>query len=430
MSWLLSQDSKLDKTMQLFAERRFIEAEDLLKQEAIKHPNHYLIHANLGRALFAQKKNKEAIISFTRARELNVARSQVEARLAMALSLTERHFEAIKYFDISPTNLYVEPGFLRLYGHTLTKLNRIPEAIEKLYESIELDPNNASGFGLLATAVHDQGRIEEAIQVLQQAILNNPSNPSYRVNYLAFLSKVERFELLSVEVNRIMGIQIESSSLIEILANNLHIFGFENESAIMWDRFIDKYPDHVRHAAALGVCLKRQGRIAESLKYFEMELQIPDTEGRYQVNKALALQNLGRMEEAMAKYQATLDGNDNTHRMTVLNNIGYYHLEAGRLTEASQFFKQAVEVSGAKPGPLKGLGLIAIQEGRLDEAESFFSQALTINPKYTDAHLGLGQVEAKRGNLNIAISHVRNALTIEPRHQDSKDELAKLLANQ
>ena len=424
----LLQASAPDRAKAFLIEGRFAQAEELLRPEIPMSPGNWELYANLGIALRGQNKNEEAIGFLMRARELNSTGSNVEAPLAMALSLVDRHSEAIQYFEISPTNQYVMPGFLRLYGHTLTKLERIPEAIQKLYEAIELDPNNARGYGLLAAALHNQGRIDEAIQVLQKAILNNPSNPVYRINHLVFLNQVEKFELLDVEVKRIMGIAIDSISNLETLANNLHIFGFENESSIMWDRFMDKNPEYVRHAAALGCCLKRQGRHLEAKKYFGIELERPATKGKHEINKGLALQNLGRMDEAMASYQAILDANDDNNRVIVLNNIGYIHLEAGHLSEASQVFKQAIETSKPKPGPLKGLGLIAIQENRLNEAESLFHQALGIDPKYTDGHLGLGKVEAKRGNRDAAIAHVKQALTIEPRHQDSKDELAKLLA--
>jgi len=109
------------------------------------------------------------------------------------------------------------------------------------------------------------------------------------------------------------------------------------------------------------------------------------------------------------------------------NNLGGYLYKAGRIKEALEHYRKAVQINPNYTDALNNLGVALAAEGRYDEAIESYHQALRINPDYPSALNNLGIALAARGQLDDAIEDYRKALRISPGYADALDNLGAAL---
>ncbi|MEO8099478.1 MAG: tetratricopeptide repeat protein [Acidobacteriota bacterium] len=102
----------------------------------------------------------------------------------------------------------------------------------------------------------------------------------------------------------------------------------------------------------------------------------------------------------------------------------------GRLEEAIQECKIAIQVDPEFGNPYNDIGVYLMQQGKLDEAIPWLEQA-KLAPRYEPRHYpysNLGTVYERKGRLRQALQEYKEALRIEPRHRPAAVGVARLQA--
>jgi protein O-GlcNAc transferase len=101
--------------------------------------------------------------------------------------------------------------------------------------------------------------------------------------------------------------------------------------------------------------------------------------------------------------------------------------QAGRLGEATDSFRRAIELAPdfAEAHNLLGAALGAL--GQLDLAEASCRQAVRVKPTLAEAHLNLGTVLARQDQLDDAITCFRRATQLKPNMPEPYNNLASVL---
>lgn len=100
---------------------------------------------------------------------------------------------------------------------------------------------------------------------------------------------------------------------------------------------------------------------------------------------------------------------------------------AGRLPEAEQHLRIALEIASADDLPHYYLGVVRRRQNLLPAARMEFETALRLNPENYRAHGNLAQIAQAEGNLNAAEEHLRAALKIHPGDALSRETLDEIL---
>ena len=79
------------------------------------------------------------------------------------------------------------------------------------------------------------------------------------------------------------------------------------------------------------------------------------------------------------------------------NNLGVLHLKAGRLYEAAEEFEWARKLMPGHPDPRMNLALTLEQAGKVDEAIQTYKTALEVWPGYIGTIQALARLEVKSG---------------------------------
>src|SRR5437867_1533349 len=107
------------------------------------------------------------------------------------------------------------------------------------------------------------------------------------------------------------------------------------------------------------------------------------------------------------------------------HNLGIVRADQGKLTEASEHYRRALQITPEYASAHNNWGAALAQQGKLAEASDHFRQALRLKPDYADAHYNWGNVLAQQGKLTEASDHFRQALRLKPDHAAARSGLVQ-----
>jgi len=133
---------------------------------------------------------------------------------------------------------------------------------------------------------------------------------------------------------------------------------------------------------------------------------------------AAAYHKQGRTEEARRTFEAALARrNSRVGLLVIHNNLGTLEMLDGRLAEAEQHYRIALESDPDAPDALFNLGLVILEQGgrkppAAARAYEYLSRALAASPFDPDVQAAVGQAKAILGDLPAAIQHFERALEL------------------
>ena len=206
---ILSADEALHRAVSLREQRRFAEAEHLVRDIIRRKPDNFDALHLLGVVLLQQGKNQEGIASLDSALSINPTSPDLLFNRGVALGKLNRPDEAVTSFDAALAfkpnyfeALYHRGEALRIlkrpleaiasyekaiainpdyaegvfgYGHALGQLNRLEEALTIYKRAVGLKPDDAGGHKILGDLLKDLGKVDEAIESYEKAIALDPS---------------------------------------------------------------------------------------------------------------------------------------------------------------------------------------------------------------------------------------------------------------
>lgn len=137
----------------------------------------------------------------------------------------------------------------------------------------------------------------------------------------------------------------------------------------------------------------------------------------------------GRLSEGVAELEASLRIDPRQTRVRI--NLGKALEDSGRIEEAVDLYRRGLEQPGEPdPGLLKSLGVALGRLGRMGEATRYLEQAVEVGPETGDAHYNLGVALMREGRIEDAITHYRRAIVLDPNDAEARRNLELALTVQ
>lgn len=147
------------------------------------------------------------------------------------------------------------------------------------------------------------------------------------------------------------------------------------------------------------------------------------------LERGVELEQAGRLEDAIAETQKALQL-DPKLVMAHANLIILYG-RVGNLEKAEEHYQAAVRLNPKQfPDAPYNYGMVLMKEGKLQEAEQAFRSALEINPSFADAHNNLGYLLERQGKFPEAIAEYKKAVEERPGFRQAHFNLGRILVNQ
>jgi adenylate cyclase len=299
-----------------------------------------------------------------------------------------------------------------------------------LEKAIALDPNYAKAYALLGynyllgdvfVLSPDTNSLELALQMGQQAIAHDDSNPTAHNLLSLIYARKGQFDQAASEAKRSIALAPNYAESYNQLALVMEDIGKPAEALVAEEKAMRLDPLDANkggHLNILGQAYTQLGRYEEVIPLFKRDLALSDflwdhvylvgdyselgeedaaraeameVERRSALNPnsptgylalALALDNMGEPARALVAAQKAMSL-DPLHRDSYLPVEGWAYLELGRYTDALAAYKRHTDLHPGIFYDHFGLATAYIELGRDDAARAEAAEVLRINPQFS-----------------------------------------------
>ena len=172
-----SSDANIALANLYMRQRRFSEAEPLLRALLKSHPNDAAVHFQLGRMLAIAGKNDDAIAEMEAGLALDPPDSKAQRDLADLYVDSRKYDQAQRLYE-SLTASYPNDADLHYgFGRALLKQKKFAEAEKELLKTVQLKPDLGTAYGDLAIAADENKDYELAIKAVETRAKYLPDTP-------------------------------------------------------------------------------------------------------------------------------------------------------------------------------------------------------------------------------------------------------------
>jgi tetratricopeptide (TPR) repeat protein/2-polyprenyl-3-methyl-5-hydroxy-6-metoxy-1,4-benzoquinol methylase len=161
-----------------------------------------------------------------------------------------------------------------------------------------------------------------------------------------------------------------------------------------------------------GNALEEQGRITEAMARYEAAIQMDPRCARAHLNRGNILLADAKLDEARSAYQLAIACEPNYAAAHF--NLGNLNARAGEFELALRNYQEAIGIKPDFADAFVAIGNAFDSLGRTAEAVDSYQRALTINPDYAEVHFNLGVLEMKQARHDEAIKRMRAAIELSP----------------
>jgi tetratricopeptide (TPR) repeat protein len=368
--------------------------------------------------------------------------------------------------EFAPVLAALAENYLR-WGRAIGDQDKLAEALKLAEKSIQLDPNLARGYRVIASIMYyDQKKVEEAEKSALRAVELDKEDWESLYILGSIYSQAEDKAELAVKYLKdtvkyypeLLQAHVYLASLYEKLGDHKSALGHR-------EKMVELKPDNSEWYYALGLCYWGNELLDKAISSYKksLELEPERVPARIELVKLLfefkksyqeAQENIeillrdyaqslsqdelkdfyfisgriyhlsGSLEQALVKYQEVLKL-DPRHEDTYywLGDV-YYQQE--QFYESEKQYRIILTLNPSSARAYLGWGKVLYRLERTDLAITQYQKAIGLDPTYAEPHYVIGNLYQKREQVFKAIDSYRNAVKLDPGHVDAHYQLAKL----
>jgi tetratricopeptide (TPR) repeat protein len=247
----------------------------------------------------------------------------------------------------------------------------------------------------LGVAHHQAGRLEEARQLYEQVVAEQPDNAN-AIELLGILaSQAGRHDQAVELIRRAVGLNPGVAHYHDNLGMALTAAGQPDQAIVSHRRAIALKPEFAAAHLHLANALNAGGRLTEAVAAFRRAVRCQPTcvDAHYNLGRCLFSQD--RFAESEAAYRSALAVQPD--HADALNNLGACLCAQGRLEEGMAMYRQALAIRPDFPDALNNLGNACRANGKLEEAKAYFQRTIAQQPDHALAHWNHGLALLSQG---------------------------------
>lgn len=289
---------------------------------------------------------------------------------------------------------------------------RLDEA-EVLYKSVlKADSTHFDAKQLLGELRMRQGRYDEAIKLLRQAIAFNGKVPQVHLNLANAYLAQNAFAEAIASYDKVIALEPKSIDAYARRGNAAKALGRLDLALDSYDRALAIKPDIAEVLNNRSATLLELGRPAEALASVQAALSLRLDYPEAHNNCGLIQMELGQLADALASYDRALA----LHRAypAALYNRGIALMRLKRPLEALSAFQEALSLAPDSIDALNNCGAAFDALDRPEEALECYDRAIAISPAFTSLHCNRGMALAALHRFHEAIEAYDRALELDP----------------
>ncbi len=445
---MLKEDPDNDAAMEqltqlLLDENKSDEAIHLL-ESATSHSPSPTLYDLLGDAYTQTKDFAKAEAAYRNAVDLDPSELTHLRGLGQTLLSEEKYAEALSVYqklaDVMPDDADVYLRIAQIYR----ELHQLDKAEESLVKARQYAPGSLEVMYNEAMIYEAQGRYEDAIKVLSDAVTGVKGQSSVLPNRrrsLAILYQqlgqlyrdAQNYQAAVYTYQELGHLGDEEDHRARILLMETYRQAKDLPKALQVGKdAIAKYPNDSSIRSTYALLLGENQQPDEAVKLLEGSLKNTPADRDVYLNMAQIYERAHKYNEAeqMARKAEALPGDPRENEMTWFL-IGAIYERQKQFDKAEEEFKKVLNVNPKNAAALNYYGYMLADRGlRLDEAREMIQRALDQEP-YSGAYLdSLGWVYYKQNKLTEAETALRKAVERESHDPTIRSHLGDVYAKQ
>ena len=178
----------------------------------------------------------------------------------------------------------------------------------------------------------------------------------------------------------------------------------------------------------LGIALQNQGKLDEAIAAYRHAIGIKPDYAEVHSNLGIALKSQRKLDEAIAACRRAISIKPDY--VEAHSNLGNALKDQGKLDEAIAAYRQAIGIKPDSAAAHSNLGTALQEQGKLAEAIAAYRRAIDFKPDFAEAHSNLGTALRDQGKLAEVIAAYRQAIGIKPDSAEAYSNLGTALQDQ
>ncbi len=277
------------------------------------------------------------------------------------------------------------------------------EEAKQVYESIlSEDPNHVEAIHLSGLIQHQQGEHNEAIAKIERALELKPDAILFRKNLASVYRSAGDLEKAKQLCLDVLALEPSEPVVLSLLAKIHEQQGNWPEAIRLLKQAISTESDAldlIDLTISLGDCYSNIGNRDLSMECFQSVLEVEPKHLVATHNFARELHFLDRLEEAERYYLQALEIDPNC--ASALNNLGVIYQTQAKFEQAKQYAEKAYQLQPSLADVHNNLANIYECLGDGSRCREMFEQAIALRPDYPEAHHSRAQLDLREGNFAI-----------------------------
>ncbi|XP_016767910.1 Bardet-Biedl syndrome 4 protein homolog isoform X1 [Apis mellifera] len=197
---------------------------------------------------------------------------------------------------------------------------------------------------------------------------------------------------------------------------------------ILIDQELIKSNGHNEYANYLkGLILRREGKIQDSLNYFQTAYNVNSTNINNVKQIAKSFLIMGNHKRAIDAYLEA-EKISNISDWEIYFNLGECYMKLNQVYEAKKYLKRSIELTKNEL-PYIALAKLCLFENHVTEAQNAYTTALNENPESIEAATELGLLYLKIGDVQRAFQQFGTAIAHSPNYAKAILPVAYIIQN-
>jgi tetratricopeptide (TPR) repeat protein len=305
-----------------------------------------------------------------------------------------------------------DPDALHLLGVIALQQGRPQQAVELIVRAIAANPSVAAFHSNLAEGYRALGDLDRAVGCCQVALRLQPNYPEAVNNLGLALLAQGKPEAAAAQFREALRHRPGIAMVQNNLGNALRLMGNKNEAIAQFQQALALDPSLAEAHTNLGQLLLEVHQLPKAAGHCREAVRLRPNFPEAHNNLGNVLREQGQLAQAKACYAEALRLNPDL-AMTY-NNIGQAVQEEGKLEDAVTWYQKGLQL---EPGSARihcNLASALAELEKHEQAIGEYQSALELDPSYAEAHHGLGTVVHDQGDFQAAAARFREALRLKP----------------
>jgi tetratricopeptide (TPR) repeat protein len=420
---------------QLFNEAKYSAAEICYREAIAAAPQDSKAHSDLGFSLRAQGRAAEASDAAKLALQIEAGNADAHFLLASLaqsrgeLNDAETHFRQSLKYAPDFESCYLE--FCRF----LLQQGRADDAFELLNQGIESNPARVNLHYYLGNLAFEKKQLDAAVASFEAALALDPSNSAVLSNLGVVYLQQGKFEQAADAFQGALHFAPGVADLHNNLGEAQQNLGNYPAAIACFEQAAALAPNMIEAHLNLGTALRLCLEFERAIDSFGHAVKIDPQHVGAQFQLGEALQAAQRLEEAADCYRFVLE-HDPDHVDTLLN-LGGVHQQQKEYSLASVEYQKVLQLQPGHVGALFNLATLQHSEayyGDPEKRDERFAKAieqyravLAIDPHHIQSHLWIAAARLAQMRLDEALASYDDALAIDPENPDVRARRGSLL---